>query len=400
MNLNFFTAKYPYTKGEPIVENEFPYLAASFEQVNIFPHLFEKQDYCRDTSKNASRHNLGEYKKVKLSWSWYWNIFYFYLLELSLAPNKKFYLKNSKLWLAYLKEAAKKAKYIEQTKVLLPNAVNYSYWMNDWALVLAFLKHRKCIDNFVFRCGGFDIWDERHAGNYLPFRNLIYKYANRVFPNAKVAGEYLQGKTKFKDKISVAYLGTNDHGFGAFVPDEKVLTIVSCASLIPLKRVHLMIDLLQELDQKVHWVHFGDGPERAAIESEAAKLTQHTVTFKGMVNNAAIMDYYKNNSVDLFITTSATEGLPVSIQEAISCGIPVIGTNVGGIYEIVNAQTGYLIPADFKIEEVVLLLKNWRNSKFYQASQRQVIRKFWQTNFDAQQVYPKFVDSIKKEKMS
>ena len=44
--------------------------------------------------------------------------------------------------------------------------------------------------------------------------------------------------------------------------------------------------------------------------------------------------------VDLFLTVSANEGIPVSIMEAQSFGIPVIATDVGGISEIVNNVNG------------------------------------------------------------
>ena len=48
---------------------------------------------------------------------------------------------------------------------------------------------------------------------------------------------------------------------------------------------------------------------------------------------------------NLFITTSSTEGgAPVSIQEAFSMGIPAIGTNVGGIPDLISHErTGYLL---------------------------------------------------------
>jgi len=43
-----------------------------------------------------------------------------------------------------------------------------------------------------------------------------------------------------------------------------------------------------------------------------------------------VLNYYASNPVDVFINTSSSEGLPVSIMEAMSFGIPVIATNVGG----------------------------------------------------------------------
>ena len=54
---------------------------------------------------------------------------------------------------------------------------------------------------------------------------------------------------------------------------------------------------------------------------------------------------------DSFITTSSTEGLPVSIQEAMAAGIPIIGTNVGGIPEMIDGN-GVLLSANPSNKEV------------------------------------------------
>lgn len=74
-------------------------------------------------------------------------------------------------------------------------------------------------------------------------------------------------------------------------------------------------------------------------------------TFKGKVDNEEIKKFYRNIDIACFITTSASEGLPVSIMEAMSYGIPVIATNVGGISELIE-DNGILLSGDPKIEEV------------------------------------------------
>ena len=73
-------------------------------------------------------------------------------------------------------------------------------------------------------------------------------------------------------------------------------------------------------------------------------------TFTGFLKD--VHAYYQHNQVDCFITTSATEGgCPVSIQEAMSCGIPVIGTDVGGITEMIK-DNGILLSAEPDQDEV------------------------------------------------
>ncbi len=76
------------------------------------------------------------------------------------------------------------------------------------------------------------------------------------------------------------------------------------------------------------------------------------VELLGYKQNAEVIQFYKNYSVDLFINVSSSEGLPVSIMEAASFGIPIIATNAGGNHEIVNSKTGILIPIKFEPKEL------------------------------------------------
>ncbi len=394
MNLNFFTATFPYKTGEPIIENELPILANHFDSIRIFPHVFEKNDKKRSIPSNCEVVQLSSFENLKLQKSYFVLLFIFFFVELFYAPSLKYYMKNHKKWLSLLKIAAKKAQYIESNKLLLPDAVNYSFWMNDWALVLTFLKKRSVISNFVFRCGGFDIWDERHEGNYLPFRYLIYKYADKGYPNAQIAEKYMKAKTPFATKIETKYLGTTDKGVNPS-PDNEPFTLVSVSSLIPLKRVDLIIEILTKISTPIRWIHLGDGSEMEMLKSKSEEnLQKHQVEFRGNVSNTELMQFFQDTPVNLFITTSSTESLPVSIQEAISFGIPVVATDVGGISEIVNTKTGFLIEKAFDIDEVAKLIERLINNKSELSQLRKSSRKFWEENFNAQVVYNNFAHDL------
>ena len=70
-----------------------------------------------------------------------------------------------------------------------------------------------------------------------------------------------------------------------------------------------------------------------------------------MVDNEKILEFYENNHIDCLISVSTTEGIPVSMMEAISFGIPLLSTDVGGCKEIVTNQTGLLLPQNYSQEE-------------------------------------------------
>ena len=83
---------------------------------------------------------------------------------------------------------------------------------------------------------------------------------------------------------------------------------------------------------------------------QSAERSLHSTEFHLMGNtaNSEVMRRYGKMNVDVFVNVSENEGLPISIMEATSFGMPVIATDVGGTSEIVkNGENGFLIEKDF-----------------------------------------------------
>ena len=91
--------------------------------------------------------------------------------------------------------------------------------------------------------------------------------------------------------------------------------------------------------------------------------------------------------VDSFINISSTEGLPVAIMEAISFNVPVIGTDVGGISEIVTPETGILLSSNPELSEILNALYKIRHAELNP-------RSYWERNFNANANFPKFINEI------
>jgi glycosyltransferase involved in cell wall biosynthesis len=87
----------------------------------------------------------------------------------------------------------------------------------------------------------------------------------------------------------------------------------------------------------------GDGPCRAQHEALARELgIDELVKFHGLQPKPTVSELMRRGS--LFVLPSLTENLPVSIIEAMACGLPVVATHVGGIPELVDEDTGVLVP--------------------------------------------------------
>ena len=105
-------------------------------------------------------------------------------------------------------------------------------------------------------------------------------------------------------------------------------------------------------------------------------------------------DYiYKENSYHIFVNVSESEGIPVSIMEASSFGIPVIATNVGGVGEIVeNGYNGLLLNKDFLNRDLSVCLKSiaCMVDNDYQTLRKHA-REMWEERYNSSVNYSKFV---------
>lgn len=274
----------------------------------------------------------------------------------------------------------------------------YSYWMHQHAYIAVKLAghiNAKCIT----RCHGYDFYEYRSVCSYIPFREYIFKYVDKIFPISQNGVRYLNENygNQVVGKVQLSYLGTFDHGINCRKTDSH-MRIVSCSNVIPLKRLDMLIYSLSKIDFEIEWIHFGDGESMNEIKSLAEKNFRKNIScfFYGKTNNNDIMTFYQNNFVDLFINVSSSEGLPVSIMEAMSFGIPAIATDVGGTSEIVSdGKNGFLLEANFSLDDLADKIRSFSNLDNAAINVlRQNARKTWEKKFNAEKNYRLFYDII------
>ncbi|MDX1371543.1 MAG: glycosyltransferase, partial [Nitrososphaeraceae archaeon] len=248
----------------------------------------------------------------------------------------------------------------------------------------------------VTRVHGWDLYFEVSEIKMLPFRSYISEHLDYIFPISEKGKQYILDVWKIKDesKVFLQRLGVKS----ALKPHstKNKFTIVSCANLIPLKRVSLLLHALQHIDFPISWIHFGDGPLFKRMHEQVQLLPSNIeVHLMGRVDNRKVLDFYKENKVNLFINTSSSEGIPVSIMEAMSFGIPCIATDVGGNYEIVNNENGRLIspnPSKKEIADTLTGFATMEQEEWKEYSDHAY--KTWKTKFNAEVNYPRFVNFL------
>jgi len=279
----------------------------------------------------------------------------------------------------------------------------YSYWMNNMAVGVALFKSKHLEVKAISRAHGWDVYFERHTPPYLPLRNFMIEQLDACYCISENGLHYLDALTNknLSNHLKLSRLGTiNAFGKRNSGNTDK-LVIVSCSNIIPLKRIHLIIEaltLLKGID--VEWIHFGDGSLKNEIEQLAGEKLSSCANIKyrfaGYISNNELLHFYADNKIDLFINVSETEGLPVSIMEANSFGIPAIATNVGGVSEILqNGVNGFLMEKNSSPEKIAATIQQFYSLPSESKNKMKVqSAEIWNEKFNAEKNYKNFISSV------
>ena len=401
-NLVLITARFPYgIASETFLENEFPILAEDFEQIYILPRAKDGDVGCRELPENVIVSDVlvdtwkrEEWNHSIVSICKAWFVFLYCLL----LERDSIYLKQRAFFVPkIIQELTIEGilkDFIKERGLSKP--IVYTYWMYGWNLAVARLRIKGLISKAVTRCHGFDTYDERWNLGVVPFRRYVAKYFDKIYPACDAGSLYLKKKIPkaWHYKVQTSHLGVMAQV--NYQPDKiDVPVLVSCSSIIPLKRVEKIVEVLQYINTPLHWVHFGDGEGMDNLKSVAAALPSNVShELKGAVPNSTIIDYYKENSVDCFLSLTSTEGgVPVSMMESISFGVPVVACAVGGVPELVTNETGVLLNPEENIKEWAVQLKMVLDGEVIFDTEK--IRKFYMNRFNAEKNYHIFCNELR-----
>lgn len=183
------------------------------------------------------------------------------------------------------------------------------------------------------------------------------------------------------DKIKMIPFGVDTE---LFKPQKDKVTannvnVLSNRNFFPIYNIETLvraITLVIKHNEKLKFMLIGNGPEEADIRLLADELgVSDYVTFVGKVANNNMPEYL--NSTDIYVSTSLSDTTPVSVSEAMACGLPCIVTDVGGVKEVISDGTnGYLFqPGDYKslAMKIVDLSLNLQKRRIIGKNARQTI---------------------------
>jgi glycosyltransferase involved in cell wall biosynthesis len=410
--LVLLTSQFPYHNRETFLETEITYLGDHFEKIFIFPHetqpnyLSSKRNLPSNVEALPIQFDINFKFKFRALGGLFDVRFWKETIFIIKDPTIKF----SKATISTALISLVKAKVIKAAikrklhtrQIQLSDCFYYSYWWDDAALALSLLKHKEKELKCVTRTHGGDLYLFRNSINYLPYKKYTYKKFDQIYFISQDGLTYLKDKLRCKlENAQVSRLGVKKSKAHLLNKDYESFALLSCSSVIPVKRVELILSALSFIkDLHIKWYHIGDGPYyNELIESSKLILDDNpNIEFipLGRVKNHLIQSKMYEIGPSIFINVSESEGIPVSIMEAFSVGIPAIATDVGGVREIVNSTNGYLLPKNSTPEEIANAIRS-----FFELSrkEKEMMSKnayyTWESDYNAEKNYRTFIKDLK-----
>lgn len=399
-DLILFTNHFPIknTVKESWLVSEMAVTYDCYNKIIIVPFNSET-DYI-DLPKNCEVLNISKSTGVKLSFSEIVSVLRIVFSDFFRLQKNFLFYRLFRYNFALIKKYYKDAKFVyEKTKEKLDpsrKTVLYAYWADNLATCASIIKSFDPKYKIATRGHGFEIFEEQTKYGVILFRKFQLKYVDKIFADSKKGYErLLQRNPDHAKQLNYSYVGTNENGVSPFNTGENV--IVSCAFIRRLKGVEFIPEVLMHVKSKVKWIHIGGGELMNEIEQKCKSLPSNVnVTLLGSLNAEQVIEFYKSHNISLFLSLSEREGLPVTLMEAISFGIPIAATDVGGCKEIINENTGFLIPEKFDQKKLANELDEFFKSEKNTETFRKKVKQYWKENFYSENNYKKFARQLQE----
>lgn len=243
----------------------------------------------------------------------------------------------------------------------------YSYWNTEFSYAACFLKRLGIYKSVASRAHGFDFYQERHHSNYIPLKRLFLNYLDQFHVLSESSLNYaVHNYNIIQQKIHISPLGVN---IPSHIPSKSTDTfnLLSISSCIPLKRVDkiaycIYLFAIANPELYINWSHIGSGPLFDSLivlcNSLFSSLDNCSFHFSGYLSRPKLSYFLDHNYFDCVINLSTSEGLPVSLLEAMAYGIPFIAPDIGNISVLTLSGSGYLLSSDPSDVEVLATLNH------------------------------------------
>lgn len=309
------------------------------------------------------------------------------------------------------------SEFFAALRIILNNPISliHTHWLLPQGLIGAFL-HRFTGIPHIATIHGSDLNLIKKYSILHPVCRYIVRNSDTVTVNSSYMQRQLQEIAPgCEEKTRVIPMGVDSTNLQGLMRDDvrKKYSghriIISVGRLIDWKGTKYLVEAMPEILKSVPnalLIIIGTGPESRRLEQKICDLgLQDHVILAGFVKSKDLPSYY--HAADVFVLPSVnidrrTEGLGVVLLEAMASGCPVIGSNVGGIPDIItDGENGFLIPErdpQALAEKIVeIVLNKSLTDKFHRNGEISIKEKFsW--DVIAQKFSNRYEDAINSRK--
>jgi teichuronic acid biosynthesis glycosyltransferase TuaC len=242
-------------------------------------------------------------------------------------------------------------------------------------------------------------WDHVEWVNDCAIGRQVLKEADKIVVVSNATRNYVLSLGADPEKIRVLHNGVDLNRFRPLtgIKDEirKKLGVSKDSSVVLTVRrlvykngIDTLIESAKKAVKKNSRLVFlvvGKGPDFEKVKERIEQLgIEKNFRLTGFISDEDLPFYY--NAADFFVLPSKSgEGLPLVALEAMSCGVPVIATNVGGTSEVINEDYGKLVPPNSpdSLAEAILEFSHRELSALQKDLRRMVEQKYsWDKNVE------------------
>lgn len=400
------TNRYPYGAGEEFFESEMPYWADEKNvQITVLPITLAaiKRETPANVEVDDSLGGVSRLSKIFFAvagvFSPYFLKDFFYLFK-SKKINKETLRALIVCCATTARVKDRLGKFIEATG--RPDLV-YTYWNESASYGVCLLKRMRVVPRVISRAHNYDLYEEGRPSQFMPLKRQFSKDYDLVFPLTANAREYLIKHYGFPfDVVKVCSLGVDLPGISRLSRrDNKKFSVLSLSHCNPQKRIDKIVGRLFLFCKSnpalaVSWTHMGGGVLLSELVGYAKEkfsgLSNIKHSFLGSLPNAKVKEILVSERFDVIVNASESEGVPVSLMEAMSFGVPAIAPTVGEVPYLVNKKNGVLMSSEASTTEIRDALNSIAYAVDHESFEKEA-RATIELNFSAKKNYREFVQA-------
>ncbi|MCW4049668.1 MAG: glycosyltransferase family 4 protein [Candidatus Bathyarchaeota archaeon] len=193
----------------------------------------------------------------------------------------------------------------------------------------------------IITCHGSDCTLPLKNPIYLPFTRHALRKADRVITVSEYIRDIAIRLGAEPEKTRTIYIGVDVNRFRPVRRRNHAVTLGTLGRLVPEKNIEDILHAVKRLEDSLdlELIIGGDGPHRSELTRTAKRLGLQNIRFLGRVHDAKSF----HRRCDVFILASTSEGLSISLQEAMASGSVPVAVNGYGCDEVVSDNVnGYL----------------------------------------------------------